>query len=344
MIDLSKHKRLILVTGSPRSGTTWLGKIFDSHPGIFYRNEPESEVALKGVAKIAIKQNEENDRKVILDYVPKLAEMRSANVTGTLPMFRKQVETALTFHRRKYSFMANRFLNKVWDSWQIPKRFTDEELNVLRICWKSVQATGRIPTFLHALPEASVVMILRHPCGFLASRIRGQSHGFKPLRVQQWRLQGVEQLLYTSASEGINLTIDAARKLNDVDLSVVHWALMNAKAIQDLESRENCATIRYESLCEDPTGVMRTTFRVVGLPWDPQTEQFLEQSTTQHSSRYYSVFKNPEKSANRWKSELSKDLQYRVAELVADSLPGRLFYHGRATPNHSMDDANSNQE
>jgi hypothetical protein len=32
----------ILVFGLPRSGTTWLGKIFDSHPETLYRHEPDS--------------------------------------------------------------------------------------------------------------------------------------------------------------------------------------------------------------------------------------------------------------------------------------------------------------
>jgi len=31
----------ILILGSPRSGATWLAKIFDSHPDILYRHEPD---------------------------------------------------------------------------------------------------------------------------------------------------------------------------------------------------------------------------------------------------------------------------------------------------------------
>src|SRR5690348_2541774 len=32
---------VILVVGSPRSGTTWLAKIIDSHPDVLYRHEPD---------------------------------------------------------------------------------------------------------------------------------------------------------------------------------------------------------------------------------------------------------------------------------------------------------------
>src|SRR5690348_17293271 len=31
----------ILVLGAPRSGTTWLAKIIDSHPDVLYRHEPD---------------------------------------------------------------------------------------------------------------------------------------------------------------------------------------------------------------------------------------------------------------------------------------------------------------
>ena len=31
--------RLVMVLGAPRSGTSWVGKIFDSHPDVLYRRE-----------------------------------------------------------------------------------------------------------------------------------------------------------------------------------------------------------------------------------------------------------------------------------------------------------------
>lgn len=34
--------RLLLLLSAPRSGSTWLGKIFDSHPDILYKHEPDT--------------------------------------------------------------------------------------------------------------------------------------------------------------------------------------------------------------------------------------------------------------------------------------------------------------
>src|SRR4051794_11152696 len=39
--DLGLAERAILVSGSPRSGTTWLAKLLDSHPDVLYRHEPD---------------------------------------------------------------------------------------------------------------------------------------------------------------------------------------------------------------------------------------------------------------------------------------------------------------
>ena len=49
MKSKSLNNQILLIFGMPRSGTTWLGKIFDSHPDIIYLHEPDSEFRLKEV-------------------------------------------------------------------------------------------------------------------------------------------------------------------------------------------------------------------------------------------------------------------------------------------------------
>ena len=44
---------LVLLFGMPRSGTTWIGKIFDSYPDTVYRHETDSSGRLNAVPLLA---------------------------------------------------------------------------------------------------------------------------------------------------------------------------------------------------------------------------------------------------------------------------------------------------
>jgi Sulfotransferase family len=48
-LELSSHA--ILILGSPRSGTSWLAKIFDSHPEVLYRHEPDEVASIPARAQ-----------------------------------------------------------------------------------------------------------------------------------------------------------------------------------------------------------------------------------------------------------------------------------------------------
>ena len=54
---------MIVIFGSPRSGTTWLGKLFDSHPDVFYLHEPDSILVDR---EIPFQVNEDELEKYIL--------------------------------------------------------------------------------------------------------------------------------------------------------------------------------------------------------------------------------------------------------------------------------------
>lgn len=43
------NNKILLIFGIPRSGTTWLGKLFDSHPDIVYLHEPDSQFRTNNV-------------------------------------------------------------------------------------------------------------------------------------------------------------------------------------------------------------------------------------------------------------------------------------------------------
>ena len=88
------------ILGAPRSGTTWLGKIFDSHPDVLYRNEPDIELRGEELPFLCRVEDLERYRDVASAYLNQLIDMRTLSHAGTLPVFRKNYQTLKAYWLR----------------------------------------------------------------------------------------------------------------------------------------------------------------------------------------------------------------------------------------------------
>ena len=79
---------LTLLFGMPRSGTTWIAKIFDSHPDTLYRHEPDSGGTLNEVPFFPKTDQWEKHHRAVESFVRDLLAMNSSRVAGSLPIFR----------------------------------------------------------------------------------------------------------------------------------------------------------------------------------------------------------------------------------------------------------------
>ena len=93
---------IILIAGLPRSGTTWIGKIFDSHRKTLYRHEPDS--VLRDAAIPLVAPSEEIPRLEVATrhYVEKLITIRTPKVSGKTPVFNKEYYTPLQYYLRSF--------------------------------------------------------------------------------------------------------------------------------------------------------------------------------------------------------------------------------------------------
>lgn len=94
---------LILLFGMPRSGTTWIGKIFDSHPDTLYRHEPDSWGLLNEVPILAPVEAADQYRPTVHRFIESLPRMRYTKVSASLPLVPKNY---YSIHR--YSFGCGR--------------------------------------------------------------------------------------------------------------------------------------------------------------------------------------------------------------------------------------------
>lgn len=317
----------ILLFGMPRSGTTWLGKVFDSHPATLYRHEPDSGGALDGALPMFPDAARVDDyRAGVGAFVDGLRRNRSLRVAGKLPLFRKSYEPPLAFHARRVLVPAAKALARRFPVSSVPEFVDPDRDESIRLVWKSIESLGRLGTIARILPEARAIHIIRHPCGYVSSVLSGEAAGLMPGAVAASEDYGILQLLLeTEGAQRRNLTMDFFRGLQPVERLAWRWLLYNERAIVDLDGLENGRTAIYEDLCRDPVGGYRALFDFADLSWDAQTVDFVDASTHSEKSAYFSVFKNPERAASGWKQKLSPTDQERVLSVVAGSRPGTLF-------------------
>ena len=81
--------RPIFAFGMPRSGTTWLGKILDSHPLTLYRHEPDTWHRLDDVPLFAAPEPGAEIRLELRGFIASLPDMLADRVCGKRPLFPK---------------------------------------------------------------------------------------------------------------------------------------------------------------------------------------------------------------------------------------------------------------
>lgn len=317
------NHRLVLLFGMPRSGTTWLGKIFDSHPNTLYRHEPDSWGRLNALPLFPDASDAGTYREVVEAFVDRLPSMRDVKVSATLPVFKKQFYSLSDQLFQRLSIRASKAAAKFLGEFPVPlPRPKGDPVLV----WKSIESIGRLGAISAIIPVARAVQILRHPCGYVASVKRGEQKGKFSDRMQSSEDYGVfEQLVKTPQAVRRGLTLDGLRELTPVERLAWRWLLYNEKAMDDIASNENCMTIRYEDVCADPEAGTKKMFAFANLDWNEQSASFVGASTSSQRDSYYSVFKDPLKAANKWQTELSSEEIQQILSVVESSAPGQCY-------------------
>lgn len=133
------HK--VCIFGVPRSGTTWLGQLFNSHPAVLYRHQPLFSYVFKD------RLNEQSSHREIADFFDALSVTDDTYVlqkeVNKMFFFRKtEVSTHLVMKETRYLYIVENLLRQMPDikiigivrnplsvlsSWmQAPKEFKPE--------------------------------------------------------------------------------------------------------------------------------------------------------------------------------------------------------------------------
>jgi LPS sulfotransferase NodH len=303
----------ILVLGAPRSGTTWLAKILDSHPGVVYRHEPDK----------ALPPAPDVSESGMVALVRAWAASRRASVVTKRPFFAKAWQPWWARGLRTGLVLWRRFRMG-----SLPDLATGA---AERVVLKSIALSPQAGVLARALPDSRVAFILRHPCGQVASVMRGN-------RMQRFDLQtsGTDMPFDEAAAVGHaaahGVDEGAFQALPDAAKYAWSWRAFNEAAYDALASLPNVQIVLYEGLCAQPAVVVRRIFDFVGLEWSAQVEDFLARSTS-HDGRagYYAVYRNAVAAAEAWRQTMDAGDIAAVRSVVAES-PLARFWLDLAAP------------
>jgi len=315
----------ILLFGAPRSGTTWIGKLFDSHPDTLYRHEPDSVLRLR-LPQFPDKRTAPRYRDELERFLASLPQLRSPKVVGKQPLFRKGYQSAAALCAYRASVIVAKVASRVQSDFPCPYRPTAEGYDRARLVWKSIESPGRLGVCIEIFPEARAIHLMRHPCGYVASVLRGQAERrFRSLQPGADEVWLLKPLLDTPAAKARGLELDAIERLSFEERMAWLWVLMQEKILADVAGCERVLSVRYEDVCAEPLDMTRRMFEFTGLDWHPQTERFVRASSEATNTDYYSVFKSSRESAHRWSSELEPAVIERVMRIFQTSSAYRFY-------------------
>lgn len=302
----------ILVLGAPRSGTTWLAKILDSHPDVIYRHEPDDDHP----------PPDRLDAGGLATLLQAWAADRAPRTTTKRPYFRKSWQSP-----------AGRYARALWAIAASAAGRLPAPLNRLerlpipdfashpapRLAIKTVGWADGAPFLARTLPDSRVVFILRHPNGQVRSVMRGNAKKRFDLRTAGTDMPFDEAAtIRFAAAFGVNN--QAFQALPDAAKYAWSWRAFNEPAYTELASLPNVRIVLYETLCAAPLEQARQILGFAGLDWNPETEDFVRRSTTfQGDAGYYAIFRDAAAAVEGWRASMLPDDQQSVRSVMAGS-------------------------
>lgn len=294
----SWRNRPILVTGAHRSGTTFVGRMLAVHPRIVYLSEPFNPSTGPTGSPIRYWYH--------------------AVTTPEQPAFDRYVHRVTTFY---HSWIQDLLAHPR------PRRLVGATLRKLASWGRRMSCRPLLkdPIALMSAPwladawNAQVLVLIRHPCGFVSSLKRLDWHfPFRDLTAQQHLLRGV---LSPFADE---IRDFAASPRPVVDQGILLWRFLHHVIAQYRATRPDWLFLRHEDLSRKPMPTFERIFDWLGLPLTSAVRHEIESHSAANNPReapdnaVHHLHRNSQANIWNWRHRLSPDEIARIRHGTRD--------------------------
>ncbi|MGZ9234174.1 MAG: sulfotransferase [Anaerolineales bacterium] len=295
----------ILVTGTHRSGTTWVGKMLAADAVTAYISEPLNVLHRPGVFHTKVEYwyqyiCEENENQ----YLPAFEELLEFdyNVWDEIRSLRS---------RRDFLRMGRDFLI-----------FYNGLMRGQRMLLKDPFAVFSTPWFAHRL-NCKIVITVRHPAAFASSLQRlNWPFDFQDLLNQP--------LLMRDQLEPYRHEMQRMKPDDVVGQAALLWKLIYRSVREACERNPDFILVRHEDLSRDPIPGYRNLYQSLGLEFTPRVEKMILNSSSSENPKELSHKKvhgfklDSRANIDIWKKRLTVKDIHRVREITQEISP--LYY------------------
>lgn len=281
-------RKPILVSGSHRSGSTWLGRMIDLSDEIGYIHEPfnptsgiTGELFKKWFTYIC-EENEEPYKKAIGDYL-----------NFEYPFARK-IKEAKTW--RDYARPFRDYSKFSWYRLNGKRPLMKDPISIFSAEW------------LHETFNMDVIILIRHPAAFVGSIKKvewrsGMSNYLKQPLLMRDHLEPFEP----------ELKKHAEKQQDYIEEAILLWNMIHSVIIKFQAAHDDWFFIRHEDLSKDPIEGFKEIYDYVNLDYTSEIKRKITEFTTENESDS-KLKRNSESNVWSWKRRLTDAEIRRVRE------------------------------
>lgn len=333
---MSQELKYLMIVGRGRSGTSWMGGIMNTYRYCIYKyepflkipycdwfenlNQPDAEKLRAQFEKLCLQCHHGVDMP---PFLPKSFRPRNPILLHALYALANRVKR----YKSLYEWYGKPQINQA-----------EHEISILI---KQVNLPNeKLPDLCRVL-NPKIVGLVRNPFANVASHLVGvRGYLFKGARPKspqpdlekgkaksiRAKINGLlREEIVQSGNKAFLKYSDCLEKMNLQTFAAVSWRVRVEPMVEFIENYSKGLLIVYEDMCGDPLGVSKRIFDFAGWEMTDFTKNYIKKTTTAkkiHRSTfksYYSIFQDPRKSMNKWKTQLTDEEQRDIASVIKDS-------------------------
>ncbi len=303
----------ILVTGTIRSGSTWVGKVLAAHPRVGYINEP-----------LNLQDTPVNRGKLPVDRPFWYMHIDEHNEAAFLPAYKNLVRFRFNIQAAAERLEHDKSNGSLYSKEEIRvieeyARFATLHLNRVRPLVKDPFALVSVPWFVDRLDMIPVILI-RHPAAFTSSVLKlGWGAGFNQF-VQQPELLDK----YPVDDSEIELYRKFESTGNKLGLAALGWKYQHRVILDYAREHPEWLFVRHEDLSREPMKLFQQICHRLKLEFHPRIQAKIKASTSSKNQgelpadQPHQVHLDSRKNITAWKRRLNEEQILEIRRIVEE--------------------------